>query len=228
MKNHLSMSLISILAGSVPGIANGQFTVTAQIGGIPSVNGAILENFNEPNPPILMLAGSAYLRIGSDGVATPPAFSGGTAAFFGETPANGPDASQFVAVEPGGSATLGFSTPQHYLGLHWGTIDPYAGMNDLTFYDSAFNLIGTLGGQNIMWSNGSLNPGDSAYVNIISTTAFSWVVASATPIYPESFEFDDVAYAAVVPEPASGALFGAGLCIIGLHLVRRQPGSVQA
>jgi hypothetical protein len=55
------------------------------------------------------------------------------------------------------------------------------------------------------------------YVNITSAIAFSRVAASATQ---NSFEFDDVAYTQVVPEPASGVLFGAGLCILGFVLRR--------
>lgn len=218
MKKHLSISIASILAFGIPGIVKAQFNLTATIGGIPAVSGATLENFDGPSPSILTLSGPASLLTGSG---SPPIFSGSTAAYFGETPANGPDASQYVSVGPGGSATLTFASPQHYLGLYWGTIDPYAGMNDLTFYDSANNVIGTLDGGNVMAANGSLSPGDAAYVNITSTTAFSRVVATATPIYPESFEFDDVAYAPAVPEPASCVLLSAGLGILIFRVIRR-------
>jgi hypothetical protein len=218
MKNHLSISIATILALSVPSMVKAQLYVNAVIGGIPSVGGATLENFDEPNPPILTLSGAAYLLTGSDGVASPPIFSGATAAYFGESPATGSDASQYVGVEPGGSATLSFSTPQNYFGLYWGTIDPYSGMNVLTFYDNANNVIGTVDGGNVLSANSSLSPGDAAYVNITSTSAFSKVVATATPIYPESFEFDDVAYAMVVPEPASCVLMGAGLCVLAFVL----------
>ena len=116
MKKHLSIAIASILTLSVPGIAKAQFSVTATIGGVPTVSGATLETFDEPSPSILTLSGPAYLLTGSDGVASPPYFSGSTAAFFGESPANGYDASQFVGIESGGSATLSFSTPQYYSG----------------------------------------------------------------------------------------------------------------
>lgn len=76
-------------------------------------------------------------------------------------------------------------------------------MNVLTFYDSANNVIGTVYGGNVTVIDDSTGPNGTAYVNITSAVAFSRVVATATPIYPESFEFDDIAYALVVPEPAS-------------------------
>jgi hypothetical protein len=207
------MSLASLVCLMVPGISESQIYVAADIGGIPAVSSAVLENFDEPLPPILTLSGTAYLLTGSDGTATQPYFSGSTAGFFDESPANGYDNSPYVAVEPGGSATITFSAPEHYFGLLWGSIDPYAGMNTLTFYDSANNVIGTVDGGTVLSVNGSISPGATAYVNIISTTAFSRVVATATPIFPESFEFDDVAYAQAVPEPAPGAVFGLGLCL---------------
>ena len=148
----------------------------------------------------------------------PPYFSGSTAAFFGESPANGSDSSQYVAVWDGGSATLSFSTPQNYLGLLWGSV----GWGDcLSFYDSANNVIGTVLGSDVLASNSSLeifwDQNGTGYVNITSTTAFSSVVATqtATP----SFEFDDVAYAQVVPEPASLSLLIFGM--FGINLLRR-------
>jgi len=219
MKKHLLMTVATILALSRPEISKAQLFFTADIGGVPSVGGATLDNLDEPNPSILSFSGPASLTTApSIGV---PYFSGSTAALFGETPTTGYDASQSVLVSPGGAATLTFLTPQHYLGLCWGSIDPYTGMNTLTFYDNANNVIGTIEGQNVVAANGALSAGGTAYVNVTSTTAFKKVVATATPIYPESFEFDDVAYAQVVPEPASCVLFAGGLCILGLALRRK-------
>jgi len=220
MKKYLSISIASILALSAPDIAKAQLYVTSAIGGIPTVSGASLENFDEPTPSILTLSGSAYLVTGVNyRVAyVPPNFSGSTAAFFGESPTSGSDSSQYVTVWGGGSATLSFATPQHYLELLWGTI----GAGDcLTFYDSANNVIGTVFGNNVPGAplDGFNNPNDTLYVDITSTTAFSSVVATETA-FP-SFEFDDVAYALVVPEPASSVLFSAGLCTLGFALRRK-------
>lgn len=219
MKNHLSISFATILALSVPGMVKAQLYVTAAIGGVPSVSGATLENFEEPNPSILTLSGNAYLVTGyPDFGYTPPYFSGSTAAYFGESPTTGYDASQYVAVETGGSATLSFSTPQNYLGLLWGSVDP--NNNYLTFYDSANNLIGTLWGSvvtGIQYS--SADPDGTAYVNIMSTTPFSSVVVNTTGDQGYwSFEFDDVAYAYVVPEPANCVFLGFGIYILAFVL----------
>ena len=63
------------------------------------MSGAALETFNESTPPILTLSGNAYLVTGGRGFPdyyTAPYFSGSTAAYFGESPAAGYDASQFV------------------------------------------------------------------------------------------------------------------------------------
>jgi hypothetical protein len=223
MKKYLSISIACVLALTAPGIAKAQFSITASIGGLPSVSGATLALFNEPAPAILSLAGSAYLVTGANyGVAyIPPSFSGSQAAYFGDPTISGYnnypwDGSQYVAVWDGGSATLYFATPQNYLGLLWGTI----GAGDrLTFYDSANHVIGTVSGGNVpVTPSGDWGPNSTAYVNITSATPFSRVVATetATP----SFEFDDVAYA-MVPEPGSGVLMTAGLFIIGLGLRRK-------
>jgi hypothetical protein len=222
LKKYLSISIASILAFSAPGIAKAQLYVTATVGGVPTVSGATLENFDETTPSILTLSGPAYLLTGSDGVATPPYFSGSTAAFFGESPTIGYDNSQYVAVESTGSATLSFSIPQYYLGLLWGSVDQ-DNLNFLTFYDSANNVIGTVGGGDIWTQFGNEPPPTgTAYVNITSTTAFSSVVATDPWGIPESFEFDDVAYAQVVPEPSSLSLLAFGM--FGIALLRRHRG----
>jgi hypothetical protein len=224
MKNHLSIAIATTLALSVPSMAKADLNVSAVIGGVPSVGGATLETFNGPNPSILTLSGAAYLETG-DAWATPPYFSGATAAYFGESPATGYDASKYVAVA-GGSATLSFSMPQHYFGLLWGSLDLQPNRNLLTFYDNANNVIGAVDGLTLLSANGSLGSGDSPYVNIISTSAFSKIVATAVSD-PQRFEFDDVAYA-VVPEPASCVLMGAGLCVLAFVSQRKLSISVGA
>lgn len=215
MKKHLTITIASILAISITGIAKAQLSVTADIGGVPTVSGATLENFNESSPSILTLSGDGALVTGFTDGATPPYFSGATAAYFGESPAVGFDNSQYVQVNYG-TATLSFATPQNYLGIFIGTIDA---VNSLTFYDNANNVIGTVSGSDIPGITlGSGLPSDSAYVNITSTIPFSLVVALDAG--GDNFEFDDVAYALVsVPEPASMSLLAFGL--FGITLMRR-------
>ena len=223
MKKYLSIVIASILAFVAPGLANAQIYVSDQIGGVPSVSGGTLEAFDGPAPSILTLSGPAYLVTGGRGLPdyyTAPYFSGSTAAYFGESPAVGYDASQYVAVESGGSATLSFSTPKNYLGLLWGSVD--VNNNYLTFYDSAHNVIGTVLGTAVTGIDGGGDQNGTAYVNITSTTPFSSVVVNTTGTQGLwSFEFDDVAYAMVVPEPTSSVLLIAGLCVLGLGLRRK-------
>ena len=105
MKNYLSLSIASILALNILGAAHAQLFVTPDIGGVPSVSGATLENFDESSPSILTFSGSAGLVMGNfapGAYVAPPYFSASTAAFFGESPAAGPDNTQYVAAWSGG------------------------------------------------------------------------------------------------------------------------------
>jgi len=223
MKTHLSITMVGILATSVPNATNAQIYVSDQIGGVPSVSGASLETFDESAPPILTLSGNAYLVTGGRGLPdfyTAPYFSGSTAAYFGESPAVGYDASQYVAVETGGSATLNFSSPQNYLGLLWGSVD--VNNNYLTLYDNSHNIIGTVLGTAVTGVDGGGDANGTAYVNITSTIPFSSVVVNTTGTQGLwSFEFDDVAYAMVVPEPTSSVVLIAGLGALGVMLRRK-------
>ena len=105
MKKHLSITIASILALSGFGIARAQITYTLASDGLPSFNNPTLETFNEPSPSILTLSGPAYLLTGSSSLGSTPFFYGSTASYFGEpVDSNGFDASQYIAVNPGGSA----------------------------------------------------------------------------------------------------------------------------
>jgi hypothetical protein len=185
------------------------------------VSYATLDNLDEPSPSILTLAGDAVLATGPNYSVqyVPPVYSGSTAAYFGEPASDTPyETSQYVAAWGDGSATLSFSTPQNYFGLLWGSVGPG---DCLTFYDSENNVIGEVFGSEIPgapYDYVNSSPDCSPYVNITSTTPFSSVVATTTT---PSFEFDDVAYADVVPEPANTVLFSTGLFILGFVLRRK-------
>lgn len=211
MKRHLLIPVVTMLAVWTPNVTNAQLYVTATIGGTPSVSGATLETFDESSPSTLTVSPPTSLVMGS-GSYTAPYFSGSTAAYFSEAPTVGYDTTQYVVAQPGGSATLTFPTPENYLGFLWGSVDT---PNNLTFYDSAGSTIGTITGANILAltgdSSGDMGQNGTAYVNISSTLAFSKVVFTTPEWF---FEFDDVAYATVVPEPACFVLLGCGLCIL--------------
>ena len=219
MKLHLPLQIITIMAVSTPILTNAQLYTTATIGGVPSVSGATLETLNEPSPPFLTLSGGANLVTGSAGGSfAAPFFSGSTAAFFGESPAFGADGTQYVVVGSTAKATFSFPSSQNYFGLLCGSLDAD---NSLTFYDTANNVIGTVYGSTIppVTYYGDQGVGGTFYINITSTIPFSKVEASNSG---DSTEFDDVAYAMVVPEPTSSALIGAGLCTVAALGLRRR------
>jgi len=215
LKRSLTVSVAALLALNA-GIAGAQLSYTLAANGLPSASSPALNNLNQLVPSILSLSGNAYLQTGSTAQGSTPFFYGSTASYFGE-PAdqNSFDASQYVAVDIGGSATLDFSTPRNSLGLLWGSVDSG---NSLTFYDNNNNLIGSISGSDFGSDISLFNGWNTIYVNITSVTPFLRVVATTTD--PGAFEFDDVAYAPV-PEPTSLVLVGAGFAILGFISKRR-------
>ena len=212
MKKHVITSLAGICLFVTPNLLKAQLSYTAQVGGVPTVSGASLLNFDGTLPSILSL-NDAYQLTGSGTIYAAPYFSGSTASYFGESPSLGADTTPFITIYGGGTATFNFSSPQNYFGILIGSIDS---VNTLSFYNSANSLIGTISATNLLGASGDYGDrgqNGTVYVNITSTTPFSSVVA-ATPI--SSFEFDDVAYADVVPEPGTCALAAAGLGVLGL------------
>lgn len=143
-----------------------------------------------------------------------PVFTGNNNLFFSSTPTTGTDTTNFLSAGTG-SITLTFgAATTNYLGLLWGSVDSY---NSLTFFDANGNVVGSITGTMVNALTGGNTTG--TYVNVMSTTAFTRVVASSAL---NSFEIDNVAYGNfLVPEPSSVVLCGlAGLIGLGVARVR--------
>ena len=216
MKLRFALALALSVAGTT---ARAGITYTTSDGG--PRQGAIYQNFDYTplsSPTTLGPAGDSitvtYAAPAGPALGASPGFfaapyvvDGSGVPFGDNTPLDSSnkghlDTTQYLTAG-NSSITLSFSTGNHYLGLLWGSVDTY---NTLTFFDGTTNLGSVSGGD--LFSNPVGNQGEngSRYVNILSTTAFTSVVASSTSY---AFEFDNVAYA--VPEPASLALCGTAL-----------------
>jgi hypothetical protein len=243
-KTALKLSLAAGLITLFVNQSNAQLSIVSEVGGVPaSVTGSgslynfdtnttialdsstySLADYNSSGPSAtLSLDTQSFLVTGSSsGQWAAPYFSGDTAAAFGETPTSGQDASQYLAVKGGGSATINFGSSQQYLGLLWGSVDTY---NTLSFYNGS-TLIGSITGSQVAASaNGDQGQNGTYYVNINSSTAFNKIVITSSQ---NSFELDDVAVsttplsASPTPEPSTMALVAVGLAFTVWAAKRRQ------
>ena len=202
----LSLALISTTrpAGASP------FIITPSVTG--PVTGAVYDALNPGSvgPAVTFTGNAGYVTGASPYNYAPPVLSNGNGTVFGNP--NGNDTSQYIAVEGAASAQFRFSNLQQYLGLLWGSVDSF---NTLSFYDNT-TLIGSITGANVTKSaTGDQGANGTYYVNINSSLPFNTVIASSSG---NSFEFDNIAYATPVPEPASLAIFGTGLVLLAFTM----------
>ena len=214
---------ILVLAAS--GLAMLATGATAQVTGSSSMSGPLagsaattFDNRTVGNMPQMTNTGiavsftgtGAFAQGSATGLDASPYVVGTSGTSFGQ-PVAGYDTTVYVTSGIG-SATLTFAGAQRYLGLLWGSIDPY---NLLTFNFSDGTTQSFTGGQALAFGNGA---NGSEYINFTSTKSFNSVTASSTA---NAFEFDNVALTAV-PEPATWALMLAGFGAVGFSMRRRK------
>lgn len=173
---------------------------------------------NAPGPNGLVSTGPIGFNLGS-GVSGTVTFTGQSGVYNSRVGPWAPDirtgslTTNFLAVVPGGIATITFSTPVANLGFLWGSVGPASDNNLLTFFNGA-TQIGTARGANVLAAAGVSNNQSTI------STLFSFPTASLTRVVLTSsapFEFTLLQTTQPAPAPLSpvGATLLGNLAALG-------------
>lgn len=206
----LKLALVAAASFGLAGAATAATTISQSTTGPdagPYAGEVLISNFDTTAGLTLNNA-----SIRSDSV------SGVSAAPFG-------DATSYLSVLGGGSATLDLGGAFKSLSFYWGSIDKY---NTVEFYNGT-SLLGSFTGDDVPAApaNGTQVGGsDNRRVQ------FDFGGASATSVRflstQNAFELDTISGTGAVPEPATWALMMTGFGLVGASLRRRNRAVVAA
>ena len=140
----------------------------------------------------------------------------------GAPPANSsPSGTNYLSVLAGGSATIDFG-PTSAFQFDWGSIDDYNTLTIFTNFGSGVVIPGALGNFANPANGDQLSPGTNGRFTVFSDDTAEYFTGIKLESSVNSFEIDNLAIAAGVPEPATWGLMIVGLGAAGALLRRRR------